>query len=540
MKLIIIGLVLKSISVINGEVYSTIYETVFAYLDTFNDIHINSVFVVSNQFDSMNEKISHYCNFWGSPFLQNKFVSFLYIEESTERLQNVLEGTKSALIIVLKGNYESSFENILVSMPSRYFEDNAWILIGDSVRNTEKVIRSFTLRSSIANKLNLNTQIYFFIPDGENSKLFEAFRQCNQQAPLLRKLVTFLNGTVELFDNRFIWVRRKDLTGCKIEVVYLNSNTFHEDAATGKYNDRSEQEIILDGKRFHGIQKKYLAFLRDAMNFSVSMVHAKDNTYGFLDPQSGKWNGIVKILSHNDAEMSVNLLSITQSRSTVIKYSIPFNTVKYQLFLKKPKASPNWGTFFNVFNLLYWMILASMVLLCILCLFFVAYLNGRSPGKPVVGDVVQGFTLAIVTTCKAMVTYDVNLPNENSTTYKKSRRFVLFVVCFFGMMTYFVYNSGLIASLMVQKYEAPIKDLEDFIANPEYQLLVPKGWSAELYFSQSPEDSVQRVWSKIIKDGSLIPNIDAAEAIIKEDPKKSFSLCLNGLNTCTIVTHAKL
>ena len=77
---------------------------------------------------------------------------------------------------------------------------------------------------------------------------------------------------------------------------------------------------------------RYPDFFIDKMNFSVTWVHAKDNMYGALAPQTGKWNGLVEVLSNNDADMGLNYLAITPLRSKVIGYLIPFTTIKYKLF----------------------------------------------------------------------------------------------------------------------------------------------------------------------------------------------------------------
>ena len=75
---------------------------------------------------------------------------------------------------------------------------------------------------------------------------------------------------------------------------------------------------------------------------------------------------------------------------------------------------------------------------------------------------------------------------------------------------------------MVQHYEMPIKELKDFLDKPEYQLLIKRGGSTELYFSQSSEDHLKQIWSKIQKDNSSISNVDKAEKSSKLIIEKFF------------------
>ena len=76
----------------------------------------------------------------------------------------------------------------------------------------------------------------------------------------------------QILNDQFIWVRRKELTGCEIRMAYLQveNNSFYE-----KY------------------EVPYLKMLLNKLNFSVTYLLSEENNYGVFDTKTRKWNGLV-------------------------------------------------------------------------------------------------------------------------------------------------------------------------------------------------------------------------------------------------------
>ena len=303
-------------------------------------------------------------------------------------------------------------------------------------------------------------------------------------------------------------------------MVYVNSNSFYEKSVSNLYQIEREYSITLEGLDFHGVKRPFIEYLLTALNFTIKLVKADDDTYGTLDEVTGKWSGIIGVLSRNEADMSARWLAITPIRSTAIKYSIPFINVEYKLFMKKPEPTPNWNTFLHVFDYKYWTTLTLAVLVCSICLFVANVTPWSSSADKRIIAYFPAIKKSIAITCRAMVTYDVQSIQGTQKGVKRSNHLIVFIICFFGMVNYYIYNGGLIATLMVQNYEMPIRKLEDFLVKPEYQILFKKGGSTEHYFSSSSEDHLQRLWTKIKADKSFIKSTDEAEKVIKSDSRK--------------------
>ena len=96
----------------------------------------------------------------------------------------------------------------------------------------------------------------------------------------------------------------------------------------------------------------------------------------------------------------------------------------------------------------------------------------------------------------------------------------MLVICFFGMLTYFVYNAGMISFLMVQHYEVPIHELRDILQKTQYQLLMWRDCADEAYFSDTSVAMYREIWSKTKHEGGLISGYDEGERLIKSHPMK--------------------
>ena len=285
-------------------------------------------------------------------------------------------------------------------------------------------------------------------------------------------------------------------------------------------HNRRSYSITLGEKVFHGIKRPFMEYLLSTLNFSVIPINANDNSYGTQSELTGEWSGVVGALSRNEADMSVNWLTITKSRSTAIRYTLPFINVEYKLLMKKPDPTPNWNTFLHVFDYNYWITLAMAVLFCILCLFLVSIIPCVSSSDKRMFACIFTIKNSIALTCRAMVTYDIDDIQETPKRALRSNHFVILIICLFGMSNYYIYNGGLISTLMVQNYKLPINKLEDFLIKPDYQMLFKKGGATEQYLSLSSDDNLQRIWEKVNEDKSFITNSDEAEKIITTDPRK--------------------
>ena len=500
-----------------------ILDDVLTLLSKSNDLEMNTIMILFIEDEWERNSSVYQKEISSSILIKQSSVAYLYVKKDLDKLNMLIDQSNPALIIAIGGNSTKSYQEILASSVGKRFEENIWLFIPNSTVNIDHFNKEISNELDVKNKLSIMSHLYTLETKCQNSRLFELYKPCVDRNPVIGLMYDTAIQTGQMSNDLFVWHRRKTLTGCTIKMVYVNTNKFYEKSMSQSFDKLKHFSIRLGNKDFYGIENPFLENLLTALNFSVIALQAEDNTYGALDERTGEWSGIMGALSQNKADMGAQWLAITPLRRTSIKYSIPFINVEYKLFMRKPEATPKWNTFFHVFDSLYWICLMIAMLFCITCLFIIFWITLISWSESTKNKKLacqQALVNSVAITCKSMITYDVESIKGTKTKIWRSSQLAVFIICIFGSVNYYIYNGGLISSLMVQNYEAPIRKLEDFLTKPEYKIMFAKGGSTESYFSSSTEGYLKRLWIKIQKDDSFITSLDQAENDIKLDSKK--------------------
>ena len=127
----------------------------------------------------------------------------------------------------------------------------------------------------------LQSQIYLLKGNGDTWSIFELYKPCNNQAIIIRKLITFSQGMPQVWNKKVIWERRKDLSGCNVRVVYINTAHLHEvhnlsniirsiDDTNNCITQRDPKIILqANGKSFAGLDREVFKALHSTLNFSI-------------------------------------------------------------------------------------------------------------------------------------------------------------------------------------------------------------------------------------------------------------------------------
>jgi hypothetical protein len=138
-----------------------------------------------------------------------------------------------------------------------------------------------------------------------------------------------------------------------------------------------------------------------------------------------------------------------------VDFSSDLFVSEYKLFMQLPQSSTVWSSFIDVFDKMYWLIVAF----CVICLSIVSYITwiyieNKSPNNEL------STYIALVLLSHIGLSLSLN-PKKIST------RISLLTVCMTGMVIFWVYNSGLTSVLTVEKLDMQIKSLEVKLTVPE-------------------------------------------------------------------------
>ena len=519
MKLLFMVILLQASGLIYCSDFNDtiLFEEIFRYLNKYNGMNLDHVLITSTE-DSFQNEDSAIHALLNTEFIKYKTVSYVFSKFRVSRLSNEIIRCKSTLIILLDDNLVSSLSTFFEDIPEKSFVDNTWLLISSEYLDQRNNDFSKYVISSMKNshKFLINSHIYFALSyKGTKKVLFEAYKFCHDKKPVIKPLMIIPSNGVGKHRKDFIWNRRKNLRKCRIRVGYVNTYEIHDSTEAAKYPTSNDIVVNRDNKIFYGMKRPIFNSMVDLLNFSIDWVKAKE--FGSFNPLTGEWSGIIKLLADNQADMSINWFFVTSLRAKYITFTVPFQTVDYKLFMKKSRPSTRWGTFTNVLSFEYLEMILLLIFLSVVCYTF--YLTSPYTNVSVKElEISSKLGLSIVTVCLSLIGFDSKIIDNTNGDFSMSKRLLQITICFFGIINFYVYNGGLISSLMVQKYEsAKIDELTDFLEKPEYKLLIDNNIAVESYLSTSSDTKCKRLWEMVKSQNGLLYEPNQGEERVMSD-----------------------
>ncbi|XP_015913069.1 probable glutamate receptor [Parasteatoda tepidariorum] len=111
-----------------------------------------------------------------------------------------------------------------------------------------------------------------------------------------------------------------------------------------------------------GFEAELINLLSRKLNFEYEILVPTDSSYGSRDA-SGNWTGMVGMLARNEADMAFALMGITEDRSTVVDFSIPYIPLDKTFLMHHASFLPKTSAFMYPFSTLVWFLFFIVLLL---------------------------------------------------------------------------------------------------------------------------------------------------------------------------------
>ena len=404
------------------------------------------------------------------------FADELWIRQSPERAKEVLRSMdlKHPLVILLKQKSD---------------EDNVIKLVSDDL--------------DLGRTLRFDSMV--FVSDRES--LFEVYK-------LMKEIVAAPVHTPH--KSLYIWDRRRDLKGLELRLAYTHYDSNPFDHKRCQMFDCLANHINKSGFRKH--QLDIAKELSRILNFTVKWKIA--NGYGNQNSETGEWNGIVRLLKDEEADLSFNMIAITckylmnifelvqqsesckflpDARAKAIQF-IPIVELNILMYMLLPEQSANYKTYITVLSKEY--LLICQVLMGVLAITLMTFEKGSLKQRLING---------LGTSLSAMV----GLSIDNQSDYRLSKRILILTVSMYGTLNWRVYNAGLTSALTAQHSEWPVTYFSEILPNG-YQVLVRSGTA---YYDQCRVD----IETKEIFEKTIQGNPDALYRTTEEAAAKILS-----------------
>ena len=174
----------------------------------------------------------------------------------------------------------------------------------------------------------------------------------------------------------------------------------------------------------------------------------------------GEWNGVIGELSKKHADIGLGDFSVTEKRSHVVDFTIPWTYDAAKLWQKIPNRSFSWFTFTNVFENQYWLLL-GVVTAAIAFLLYLYFLIVAKENSIDIG-------ISISTVLLSLISFGI--PADPKRT--PGRILIFTITLIFGAVNFWAFNAGLLSLLMADKFVFPIKSMRDLLEKEDYNLLL--------------------------------------------------------------------
>ena len=519
--------------IIPAETYGIISSTI-QLLEYGNNIKFKNIIVMYDadrnffKTDSLRDIIYQKLFVTDDSFLSSIAIEKINSTNLSGELEKRLADIGNIVFVVLDFSTSNRVRQAVYDLPADYFTSTALLLINpyDDTKEEDKKNFVNSLEYYYNEKTRIDSQIYVLTGNLTKATVLEVYKICKDAKLTIREVgKTGYGADLALNAKKSMWERRHDLMGCLLNVAYVDSFPLVTLA-------RNEDELVDIRPRFilrsgnismYGgkvNQIELMNLLVSDLNFTISWINALGNTYGVYDTNTNTWNGLIGILARDEADFALNYLTVTLSRSVAISFTIGFETMRFGMFMARPRASPSWVTFVEVFDSKFWNFLLGMIgmLSFALSLF---YIKCHREGSSRLAFYLTNLTSSASVVFLGLAEYDNFTAKVKKLYVSNSFKLLMLVICVFGFLIKEAYNGALISSLVDPRYESDINVLEDVLTHPGYQLILRKGTAIVNDFSSSTEWPLKQIWKTQLRNNTAayVNGLEEAENLLLNDKK---------------------
>nr|CAH7752042.1 unnamed protein product [Callosobruchus chinensis] len=277
---------------------------------------------------------------------------------------------------------------------------------------------------------------------------------------------------------------------------------------------KEASEKLTGNAQFEGYAVDLVHEISRVLGFNYSIRLVPDGGYGSYNKETKEWDGLIRELLDQKADMAVADLTITYDREQAVDFTMPFMNLGISILYRKPiKQPPNLFSFLSPLSLDVWIYMATAYLGVSVLLFvlarFTPYEWHKEHSCEMNSDVlVNQFNLknCLWFTIGSLMQQGCDfLPKAVST------RMVAGMWWFFTLIMISSYTANLAAFLTVERMDSPIESAEDLAKQTKikygaykggFELLhistyvglygVPKAFSVHIHKSRGCRKSGQR------------------------------------------------
>ncbi|CAH2982564.1 unnamed protein product [Chilo suppressalis] len=261
---------------------------------------------------------------------------------------------------------------------------------------------------------------------------------------------------------------------------------------------KEASEKLTGNAQFEGYAIDLIHEISKILGFNYTFKLAPDGRYGSQNRETKEWDGMIRELLEQRADVAIADLTITYDREQVVDFTMPFMNLGISVLYRKPiKQPPNLFSFLSPLSLDVWIYMATAYLGVSVLLFILARFSPYewdSPGNCLDEPPVLENQFTLLNSLWFTIG---SLMQQGSDIAPKavSTRMVAGMWWFFTLIMISSYTANLAAFLTVERMDSPIESAEDLAKQTKIKYGALKGGSTAAFFRDSNFSTYQRMWS---------------------------------------------
>ncbi|XP_063363017.1 glutamate receptor ionotropic, kainate 2 isoform X2 [Cydia amplana] len=261
---------------------------------------------------------------------------------------------------------------------------------------------------------------------------------------------------------------------------------------------KEASEKLTGNAQFEGYAIDLIHEISKILGFNYTFKLAPDGRYGSFNRETKEWDGMIRELLEQRADVAIADLTITYDREQVVDFTMPFMNLGISVLYRKPiKQPPNLFSFLSPLSLDVWIYMATAYLGVSVLLFILARFSPYEWDSPR-NCLDEPQVLENQFTLLNSLWFTIgSLMQQGSDIAPKavSTRMVAGMWWFFTLIMISSYTANLAAFLTVERMDSPIESAEDLAKQTKIKYGALKGGSTAAFFRDSNFSTYQRMWS---------------------------------------------
>ncbi|XP_066156099.1 glutamate receptor ionotropic, kainate 2 isoform X3 [Euwallacea fornicatus] len=261
---------------------------------------------------------------------------------------------------------------------------------------------------------------------------------------------------------------------------------------------KEASEKLTGNAQFEGYAVDLIHEISRTLGFNYTIKLAPDGRYGSLNRQTNEWDGMIRELLDQKADLAIADLTITYDREQAVDFTMPFMNLGISILYRKPiKQPPNLFSFLSPLSLDVWIYMATAYLGVSVLLFILARFTPYEWHNPHPCDknpdrLENQFTLF---NCMWFAIGSLMQQGCDFLPKAVSTRMVAGMWWFFTLIMISSYTANLAAFLTVERMDSPIESAEDLAKQTKIKYGALRGGSTAAFFRDSNFSTYQRMWA---------------------------------------------